>query len=479
MTSTSFYFYDLETTSGSPRTGRIMQFAGQRTDENLEPIGEPDNILVKLADDVIPEPDAILVHGITPQQTLSEGITEAELAKYFDSKVAIPGTIFVGFNNIRFDDEFMRRLCYRTFYDPYQWHWKENRSRWDMMDAIRMMRALRPDGLKWPMLEDKPTVKLELMAKENGILHENAHDALSDVKALIGLTQKFKNTQPKLFEYLLQMRDKKKVAELAMSNSPFVYTSGKFSSEYEKTTVVISLLKHPRRDSAVVYDLRHDPTEWLDKSVEELAKHWQVRYGEDLKPLPLKIMHFNKCPAVAPISVLDDLSKKRISIDIENIEVNKKVLFENPEFIKKIEKVLDFVENEQQTKLPLETAVDDQLYDEFWVDEDQLEMRQIRAADLSESDNLIKEIRNKRLREMIPLYKARNYKKLLTPEEHIKWEEYRRKILLAGGESSVVAKFYKRMQEIKNTRKLTTNDEFLLTELQLYVESILPEADEV
>ena len=479
MTSTSFYFYDLETSSGSPRTGRIMQFAGQRTDQDLKPIGEPDNILVKLSDDVIPEPDAILVHGITPQQTLSDGVTEVELAKYFDTKIATPGTIFVGFNNIRFDDEFMRRLCYRTFFDPYQWHWKENRSRWDMMDVIRMMRALRPDGLKWPMLDGKPTVKLELMAKENKILHENAHDALSDVMALIELTQKVKNAQPKLFEYLLQMRDKKKVAELVFAGSPFVYASGKFSSENEKTTVVQLLLKHPRRDSAVVYDLRCDPTEWLNKSVDELVKHWQVRYGDNLKPLPVKIIHFNKCPAVAPMSVLDDLSKKRINIDITVIETNKQWLKANPEFVQKIEKALDIIENEQQTKLPLESTVDDQLYDKFWVDDDQLEMRQIRAADMSDSDNLIKEIHNKRLREIIPLYKARNYKKLLTPEEHIKWEDHRTKVLLGGGESSKAAKFYDRMQEIKNTRKLSSNDKYLLTELQLYVESILPEADDV
>ena len=125
----TYYFYDLETSSGSPRTGRIMQFAGQRTNENLEPIGEPDNILVKLADDILPEPDAVLVHGITPQKANDEGITEAELAAYFQSEIATPGTVFVGYNNLRFDDEFMRYLFYRTFYEPYEWHWKDDRGR--------------------------------------------------------------------------------------------------------------------------------------------------------------------------------------------------------------------------------------------------------------------------------------------------------------------------------------------------------------
>jgi exodeoxyribonuclease-1 len=476
MTSSSFYFYDLETTSGNPRTGRIMQFAGQRTDENLKPIGEPDNILVKLADDVLPEPDAILVHGITPQKTLEEGLSEVEFVKYFQEKVATPGTIFVGFNNIRFDDEFIRRICYRTFFDPYQWHWQENRSRWDILDPIRMMRALRPEGMKWPMIDGKPSVKLELMARENGLLHENAHDALSDVIALIELSQKFQNAQPKLFEYLLSSRDKKKVAKLVLSGELLVYTSGKYNSEYEKTTIVQTLLKHPRRDSAVVYDLRVDPAEWLNLSVDKLAEHWQVRYGDEKKPLPVKIVQFNHCPAIAPVSVLDDDSKKRIKIDLNKILKNQQTIAENPEFINKISDALDIIENKRQTSLDLDTHVDDQLYDGFWGENDQTEMAKIRRAKPEDLNELRKDISNKRIREMIPLYIARNYPKLMTPEEIEIWEEHKRKVMYGAGESGAYSKFSKRMAELRKTRNDKKSD-YLLTELQLYVESILPEAE--
>jgi exodeoxyribonuclease-1 len=476
MTSSSFYFYDLETTSGNPRTGRIMQFAGQRTDEKLKPIGEPDNILVKLADDVLPEPDAILVHGITPQKTLEEGLSEVEFVKYFQEKVATPGTIFVGFNNIRFDDEFIRRICYRTFFDPYQWHWQENRSRWDILDPIRMMRALRPEGMKWPMIDGKPSVKLELMARENGLLHENAHDALSDVIALIELSQKFQNAQPKLFEYLLSSRDKKKVAKLVLSGELLVYTSGKYNSEYEKTTIVQTLLKHPRRDSAVVYDLRADPAEWLNLSVDELAEHWQVRYGDEKKPLPVKIIQFNHCPAIAPISVLDEDSKKRIKIDLNKIVKNQQTIVENPEFISKISDALDIIENKRQTSLDLDTHVDDQLYDGFWGENDQTEMAKIRRAKPEDLNELRKDISNKRIREMIPLYIARNYPKLMTPEEIEIWEEHKRKVMYGAGESGAYSKFSKRMAELRKTRNDKKSD-YLLTELQLYVESILPEAE--
>ncbi|HXY18307.1 MAG TPA: exonuclease domain-containing protein, partial [Candidatus Nitrosopolaris sp.] len=136
----TFYFYDLETSGFSPREARIMQFAGQRTDMNLKPVEKPDNILVKMTPDVLPQPDAVLVHGITPQQTIAEGISEAEFAKYLTSQVFTPDTIAIGFNNIRFDDEFVRFTFWRNFMDAYEWAWKDSRSRWDLLDVARMTR---------------------------------------------------------------------------------------------------------------------------------------------------------------------------------------------------------------------------------------------------------------------------------------------------------------------------------------------------
>lgn len=473
----TFYFYDLETSSGSARTGRIMQFAGQRTNEQLEPIGEPDNILVKLSDDVIPEPDAILVHGITPQKTLEEGITEAEMAEYFYTKIATPGTVFVGYNNVRFDDEFMRYLFYRTFYEPYEWHWKDDRGRWDLLDAMRMMRALRPDGLQWPMLENKPTVKLELMAKENGFLHDNAHDALSDVLALIQLAEAFKQSQPKLFDYLMGIRGKREVAKLVEAGEPIVYTSGRYSSEFEKTTVVQMVLRHPRRDAAVVYDLRYDPTEWLDMSPEELVTHWSVRYGDDMTPLPVKTMQYNHCPTVAPLAVLDDESKQRIGYDVSFMK-HKEVLDTHPEFIQRLRTALDIMEKTQQQSLPLNDDVDTQLYDGFWGDRDRADLIKIRQTSPEELGTMAQDLTNKRLREMVPLYKARNYPKQLSSDERQSWEAYRRKVLLGGGESSKIAKAIQRIQTIMKDRTLSSDEQYLLSELQLYIESIIPEPEE-
>src|ERR1044072_97770 len=119
MTQT-FFFYDLETSGLDPRTSRIMQFAGIRTDMDLQPIGEPYNVLVKLDEDTIPSPVALMVTGITPQQTQADGLSEAECTNLVCEEICSKETIMVGFNNIRFDDEFIRHLFWRNFYDPYE-----------------------------------------------------------------------------------------------------------------------------------------------------------------------------------------------------------------------------------------------------------------------------------------------------------------------------------------------------------------------
>lgn len=282
----SLFFYDLETSGINPRSARVMQFAGQRTDLRLKPIGEPVNLIVKLTDDILPEPDAIMITGITPQQTKSEGITEAEFLKIFNEEVSVPGTIFVGFNSVRFDDEFMRYLHYRNFYDPYEWQWQDGRSRWDLLDVVRLTRALRPDGIKWPVdVAGKPTNRLELLTALNGLEHTDAHDALSDVRATIALARLIYNKQTKLFDYLLSLRGKKEVAALVDAGQPFVYASGKYPAENEKTTVVAKVTDHPTRQAALVYNLRHDPTEYFDKTAEELAR-WLCTvstYSESIK----------------------------------------------------------------------------------------------------------------------------------------------------------------------------------------------------
>jgi exodeoxyribonuclease-1 len=472
----TFFFYDLETSGVNPRSSRIMQFAGQRTDMDLKPVGDPVNIIIKLTPDVVPEPDAIMVTGITPQQTLQDGVTEAEFLKVFFNEVCVPNTIFTGFNSVRFDDEFMRFMLYRNFYDPYEWQWKNGCSRWDLLDVVRMTRALRPDGIKWPFDgSGKPTNRLELIASLNGLDHEKAHDALSDVYASIAVATLLKQKQPKLFGYLLDMRDKKKVSELVLSGQPFVYSSGKYPSEYEKTTAAIAFAEHPKRQAALVYDLRHDPTPYADKTPEQLVKLWEFKKDSKEARLPIKTMRFNVCPAIAPFGVLDEASQKRLKLNLAEVKANARALKTMKDFRKNLLGALDILDTQQQTTfMSNPTTVDEQLYDGFFSQEDRKLEEKFRAADPDKQTEIAADFEDERLQALAPLYKARNFSDRLTPEERQVWEQHCSVMLMKGGQSSRLARYFKRLGDLAELPNITSEKQYLLEELQIYGQSIMP-----
>lgn len=456
-----------------------MQFGGQRTDMDLNPIGEPINVLIKLTEDILPEPDAVLVTGITPQKTLAEGVTEAEFGKIFQSEIVRPGTIFVGFNSIRFDDEFMRFFLFRNFYDAYEWQWKDGCSRWDMLDVSRMARALRPEGLKWPFdPSGKPTNRLEFLASINKLAHDNAHDALSDVNATIALAQKLKQAQPKLFDYMLSMRDKRKVKALVKSGQPFVYSSGKYPGEFEKTTVAITLGPHPDKQSDLVYDLRHDPKPILKLSAEQLAEKWKYNPNKPDDRLPVKSLQFNRCPAVAPSSVLDVAATKRLKLDMEVIKKHQDMLKADPSFISKLHGALEILNKNRQTSLvPSDIDVDASLYNEFVPDSDRQLQKQIHQIEPSKLTSFASKFGDARLKALLPLYKARNFPSSLTPAELESWEDFKERKLQAGGASSQAARFNKRLSELIQQPKLTKQQKYLLEEINLYAQSVIPGTD--
>lgn len=463
----TFFFYDLETSGLSPRQSRIMQFAGIRTDMDLNQIGEPINIMVKLSDDILPDPGAVMVTGITPQQTLTDGYSEPEFCKLLMDEVFIADTITVGFNSVRFDDEFIRHTFWRNFYDPYEWAWSEGRSRWDMLDVVRMTRALRPDGIKWPVDESgKPVNKLELIAKENDLVHEKAHDALSDVEALIGVAKLIKSTQEKLFNYLLEMRDKKEVAKLVNLESPqpFIYASGRYDAQFEKSTAAFPIAAGTKPGSVLVYDLRFDPTPFLKASPTALASvifaDHETRQREDYKRLPVKELSYNKCPAVAPMGVLDGASQDRLSLDPDSIKRHMMILADNPGFAGTVREAFEMRE-------PFEKSndVEAQLYDEFLNDKDKVRMGAIRAANADELADFHPSFIDDRLPELLFRYKARSFPASLSEAEMVKWEAFRTDKL-----KTQLPTYLDQLKKIASYSR----DTYLLEELQLWAESIIP-----
>lgn len=467
---TTFFFYDLETSGLSAREDRIMQFAGIRTDMNLQPIGEPYNLLVALNDDTLPSPDALMVTGISPQKTIDEGYTEAQFAKILSEEVFTPDTIAVGFNNVRFDDEFVRHLFWRNFYDPYEWCWKDGRSRWDMLDVVRMTRALRPEGIEWPVdAEGKATNRLELITKANGIAHDSAHDALSDVEALIDVTRLIKTKQPQLFDYLLKMRSKKEVQSLVNldNKQPFVYASGRYDSEWNKVAVAFPLVPAPN-SNVLVYDLRYDPTDFVNLTDNELGNKvfasWEERKAEGFVKLPAKILQYNRCPAVAPLGVLGQGDGwARIGLDEATVTKHMQMLLAHPEFAERLRSLY-----ERKREYAASTDPEAQLYDGLLGDSDRLRVETVRNASERELADFHPEFSDERLAPLLLHYKARNYPRVLSESEVGEWDAWRSARL-----TRQFPNFAKSLQRLASTSD--ESKQFILQELQLWAEAIMPE----
>lgn len=440
----NFFFYDLETSGLKPREDRIMQFAGQRTTLDLEPMGEPVNILVKMTEDALPSPGAINVTKITPQQTLMDGVSEADFCRYITEEIFVPGTVALGYNTVRFDDEFMRAILWRNFYDPYEWEWKDERSRWDMLDVVRITRALRPEGINWPVTPDgKPTNRLELLTKENGLSHEHAHDALSDVYATIAVAKLIKEKQPSLFEFLMENRGKRQVQRYVnLANPhPVVYTSGRYANEFNKTTVVVPIAQS-KNGNVLVYDLRYNLEELLTE-------------GEPKIYPVVKELCYNKCPIVAPLSVLDKADGwEKIGLTQETVNRNWEVLKKHPEFAERMR-----MENENRPEFPSAVEPEQAIYDGFLNDSDRLKVEAVRNAEPEKLVDFCPDFDDERLPELLLHYKGRNFPETLSEHEMEKWEDYRRSRL-----ERLLPRFLEELNMIQ--------DDFVKEELKLYLESL-------
>jgi len=421
----TLFWHDYETWGATPSSDKPSQFAGVRTDESLNIVGEPLVIYCRPTSDCLPQPQACLITGITPQKALSEGVSEPLFFQKIHEQLSEPGTCGVGYNSIRFDDEVSRYGFYRNFFDPYEREWKNGNSRWDIIDMVRLVYALRPDTLNWPLREnDLPSFKLELLSAENGLEHTAAHDALSDVKATIALAKLIKQRQPKLYDYCYELRNKQQVNTLIdiVKRKPLLHISSRFSAKQGCAALVVPLAKHPKNNNSVIcYDLSVNPTPLLTLSTEEILERVFVKQGElpeGVERIPLKEVHINKSPVLATPKLLDDTAAKRLGIDkiacnqhweqLRNVDINTKLttLYSQQHF-------------------PPSTDPEKQLYDGFINNNDRQLFDVIRQAAPESLSSFSDQLQDKRLKALLFRYRARHYNETLTEEEQAQWEEWR------------------------------------------------------
>ncbi|SFO37334.1 Exodeoxyribonuclease I subunit C [Variovorax sp. PDC80] len=478
MTAQTFLWHDYETFGAVPRRDRPSQFAAIRTDAALNEIGEPLMIYCKPAPDYLPSPEATLITGITPQLCLERGLPEHEFAAQIERAFSQPGTIGVGYNTIRFDDEVTRFLFWRNLIDPYAREWQNECGRWDLLDVVRLTYALRPDGIQWPKKEDgSASFKLEDLAKANGLLHESAHDALSDVRATIALARLIRNAQPKLFDFAFALHRKDRVAsELGLpavreTAKPFLHVSGMFPAERGCLAVMWPLASHPtNKNELLAWDLAHDPSELRDLDADTVRLRMFTRAAElpeGVVRLPIKGVHLNKSPmVVGNLRTLAAPMAERWGIDLDTAMRHAAIARDLPDMSAIWAKVYE---------RPKEATpdVDEDLYGGFVGNGDRRRLNQLRALSPAELAKDRTGFDDGRLEEIVFRYRARNWPEMLSEEETQRWEEHRAARLFEGeGGARTVEGLFAEIDALSET--VDEQGEELLGALYDYADAIAP-----
>lgn len=435
--SHTFLWHDYETFGVNPRRDRPAQFAAIRTDADLQEIGEPIMLYCQPAADFLPDPTACMITGITPQTCLAEGIPEYQFAKQIEAAFSQSGTIGVGYNTIRFDDEVTRFLFWRNLFDPYAREWQNQCGRWDILDVLRTAHALRPEGLQWPLNEEaKPSFRLEHLSAANGIKHEAAHDALSDVRATIGMARLLKQNNPRLFDFCLGLHKKDRAAqEIGLhlniqQRKPILHISGMYGVERGNLAIVWPLAQHPtNKNEVIVWDCAFDPEELFSLSAQEIALRMFSKAAdlpEGMSRLPVKTIHLNKSPMV--ISNLKTLSAEqaqRWGIDVGANLVHAQKAMQGPDMATIWQQVFS-------RELPADADVDEDLYGGFIGREDRQQLDKLRQMPISKLAQALPHFQDGRLEELFFRYKARNFPEILQEHELAQWQQHCAQRLLEG-----------------------------------------------
>ena len=443
----TFYWYDYETFGVRSRSDRPAQFAGIRTNLDLNTVGRGEVFYAKPAADYLPSPESCLLTGITPQLCDEKGMVESDFAQAVWSRLNEPGTVSIGYNSLGFDDEVNRFLFWRNFLDPYAHGYANGCGRWDLFPLVCATWALRGSGFRWPHWEeiDPATYpkaagrkgvcfKLEFLTKFNGIRHSHAHDALSDVEATIGLARLIREKEPRLWTWAYRNRTKEAVEAAVNDAKPVVWVTPKFGIQNGCTRIVACIYGHG--NDRYMWDLMHDPAELRSISIDDFRLRLFPTRADRLagvQALPIQKLKTNASPFVCgSLKVLSPDRAEKYGIDFN-------VVLENH---RKLADVLPFVGPLMEAALIRDEAgesgdVDLDLYSGgFPHPADKALFREIRSKSPQDLAKLVAsgtiEFRDARFEELLLRFRARNWPETLSDEEATRWQQFCAKRLLEG-----------------------------------------------
>lgn len=480
----TFFIYDYETFGLNPSSDRPAQFAGIRVNHALCPI-EKKFLFCQIPNDYLPDPESVLITGITPQYTLKYGLKESEFAHHISKIFNVPNTCIMGYNNVRFDDEFSRHIFYRNFIDPYLWSYNNGNSRWDILPVIKAFYVLCPNKIKWPInKKNKISFKLNDLTYANSIRHPNAHDAMSDVLATLEIMKLLHKKEPELFHFLYNYRTKNQIKKIIKFDLiyPLIFISNNINNTCNNfIKLLLPISWHPTNCNVLItYDLDGIFDNLSELNINELYHNLisNIENIQDLfKKIPLQLIKLNSCPILIPINLIKKYfslnycnpelilwyknTTKKINLIQQKIKCNcirKKINM----FYKTIEYYL------KNQKKYLNNHVDNKLYNGFFNFQDQQIIKTIRKTSTAELSKIKINSNDIRLKSLLFFYKARNFPYSLDNNEQKKWIIYKNKLIFNSKKYENYAETIEKLifSHQKNSKKIK-----LLNNLKIYYQN--------
>ncbi len=291
----SFIFFDTETTGLNAAFDQIVQFAAIKTDNELN---ETDRFELRSRIDpnVVPDVQAMLANGLSIEALTDQNLsTHYQMIRDLNARlVSWSPAIFLGYNSIRFDEEFLRHALYRTLHSPYLTSLHGN-ARNDVMSLALACSASGDNALRVPLKDSgDPSFRLHDLSAANGISILNAHDALSDTQATLELCRLVKDLNPELWRRFVRFSNKASVADFVASDEPFLLTES-FANKAYHIPVVFVAIEPDRPNNMLCCSLTELPGDLASMSDEQLAAKLKSL------PCPIRRVRTNAGPTMMPL----------------------------------------------------------------------------------------------------------------------------------------------------------------------------------
>ena len=370
----NYAFYDFETTGRSGTWDQIIQVGAVLVNSEFQ---ELDRFEAKcsLRPGLVPEPGALLVNKTTPDMLRKTNLSHYGLVEQMlqTFKKWTPA-LFIGYNSIGFDEEFLRKTLFKTLNDPYLTQFDGNK-RGDILGLIRTAHLYYPDCIKTPTSDKGNAVfKLDQLAPMNGIEHGNAHDAIGDVLATIGIAKIIADKAPAVWKSSLMTTSKVEVNTIVQNEKLFCFNEYFYGKA--RPYVVTFLCFHPKYNWPQCFDLKEDPQTYFTMNMEDL------KLAMKKSPKIIRSVKNNKHPVIMNPKFGENFDGYK-QLGMKKLMERAEMLHGTEEFKKKVSRIL---EEEAQEKDDLDSQLDIQAEESiysggFASDQDKSTMKEFHQAE--------------------------------------------------------------------------------------------------